>query len=382
MKSLGVKSVTLACAIAFAIPSLSLAQKKVPGEKWKQTVSIEAAGMKMPARTLEVCVPVGKAEEALARPPDNNDCKMTDVQRSGNKFSGNLHCTGKTPVEGRIEMTTEGNRTVGKMQMQMQGMTMNMNTESTKLGTACEATDYSNFDGAAATKKALEAQGVDLCAQLGERLGKDKREMAGTVAMYAGKDAQCAKHASFKTFCSAVQTPAGFASLAQSERLTTAMKDRNNAVGMPLTTALQACGLPSDKPGIDAMRSKLLASAEKSGDWDFLVQEGNDATFAMLTTTAKRECAGRSYTNQPAGRYATLCNKYGVDLARGDRTAAQRASGAYAAPAASAPTTATPTGSATPETPAQDEEAASKGKARDALDKGKQKLRNIFGGGG
>jgi hypothetical protein len=376
MKSLSVKSVTLACVIAVAIPSVSLAQKKVPGEKWKQTVSIEAAGMKMPARTLEVCVPVGKAEEALARPPDNNDCKMTDVQRSGNKFSGNLHCTGQTPVEGRIEMTTEGNRTVGKMQMQMQGMTMNMNTESTKLGTACEATDYSNFDAAAATQNALKAQGIDLCGQAAERLGKDKRELAGAAAMYAGKDAQCAKHASFKTFCSAVQTPAGFSSLSQVERQTTAMKDRNNAIGMPLTTSLQSCGLASNPAGVDALRAKLLASAEKSGDWDFLVQEGNDATFAMLTTTAKRECAGRSYTNQAAGRYATLCNKYGVDLARGDRAAAQRASGVYAAPAASAPA------SATPETPAQEEQADSKGKARDALDKGKQKLRNIFGGGG
>ena len=206
-----IRTVASACLVSLALSSPSLAQKKVPGEKWRQTISMEASGMKMPGRTLEVCVPVGQAEEALARPPENNDCKLSDVQRAGNKFSANIQCGGQTPMQGRIEQTTEGNRTVGKMQMQMQGMAMNMNFDSTKLGTACEAVDYSNFKPPVAAVPNIAAP--DVCASMGEQL--KGRGLASSVVMYVGKDAQCGKHASFKTYCSAVQTPAGFEDLAK-----------------------------------------------------------------------------------------------------------------------------------------------------------------------
>jgi hypothetical protein len=360
---------TVACLVALALPSLSHAQKKVPGEKWRQTISMEASGMKLPARTLEVCVPVGKAEEALARPPENNDCKLSDVQRSGNKFSANIQCAGKTPMEGRIEQTSEGNRTIGKMQMKMQGMSMNMNFDSTKLGTACEATDYSDYKPPA-TGAVPNISAPDVCAQMGESVKSSPGELAGTLAYFVDKNAQCAKHASFKSYCSAVQTPAGFAGLAKQERSMAGTADRTSPFVIPLTTSVQACGLGTGKPGIDALRTRLLATAEKEGAWDFLVQEGDDATYAMLAATAKRECSGRSFTNAANARYSGLCRNYGVALARGDVEAVRSAAGIDSSPG----------GSAQPAADAGDD-AQSQGKARDALNKGKQKLRNIFGGG-
>jgi hypothetical protein len=325
--------------------------------------------MKLPSRTLEVCVPAGKAEEALARPPENNDCKLSDVQRAGNKFSANIKCSGQAPVEGRIEQTTEGNRTIGKMQMQMQGMAMTMNFDSTKLGTACEATDYSDYKPPVATVPNVVAP--DVCGQMGERVKGDPRDLANLVAFFVEKDAQCTKHASFKTYCSAVQSPAGFASLARQERsMAGTTGDRGSAFVVPLTTSVQACGLGSGKPGVDALRTKLLATAEKDAAWDFLVQEGNDATFAMLTATAKRECSGRSFTSAANSRYAGLCRNYGVALARGDRDAALSAAGVSSG-ASEQPA----------EAPAAEEPADTKSKARNALDKGKQRLRGILGGG-
>jgi hypothetical protein len=343
--------------------------------------------MKMPARTLEVCVPVGKAEETLARPPENNDCKLSDVQRSGNKFAANIQCTGKNPVEGRIEQTTEGNRTIGKLRMQMQGMTMSMNTESTRLGTACEATDYSDYKPPVAAVPAIAAP--DVCGQMADRLKTAPGEISNLIAVYVEKDAQCAKHASFKTFCSVLQTPAGFADLARQERSMANTADRTSAFVIPLTSSVQACGLGTGKPGVDALRTRMLATAEKEGAWDFLVQEGNDATYAMLTATAKRECSGRSFTNAANARYARLCRNYGVALARGDHEAVRSVAGASspdngsAAPAAGstvAPTAPEATGNAAADE-AADEDASAKAKARDAINKGKQKLRGIFGGG-
>lgn len=372
----------VASVAALVVPAFASAQT-VPGEKWKQSVTMEMGGMKIPARTMEVCVPIGKAEEALARPPDNQNCTTSNVKRSGNTFSADIACTGKDAVKGHIESTTEGNRTIGKMRMQMEGMgEMTMNFDSTKLGTSCQAVDV------AAVSKKVEQQAAtqmsDLCNDFSNRFTKDPRELVAAAGLYADKNGQCATHATKKNFCSAVQTPSGFLGLSNQER---SMGKSGPASYMttPLTLSLQSCSLGS----ADALRTKLLGTAEKENNWDFLVAEGNDTTWQMLTTTARRECAGRSFTNAPPTRYADLCRKYGVALTRGDRDAARQAAGVMGSSGSSG-------GSAqgratvvedTPETaaagsaePAADE--PQKGKTRDALDKGKKKLKSLFGGGG
>jgi hypothetical protein len=259
------------------------------------------------------------------------------------------------------------------MQMNTAGMAMVMNMDANKLGTACEATDYSAFKAKAEAAQAAGAQQMaQVCTQMSERFTKTPRDLAGAAALYADKNGQCATHPTKKSFCSAVQTPAGFASLSNQERAMSRSGGDRNAMTAPLTSALQSC----DLGGADALRTKLLATAEKQNDWDFLVAEGNDATFAMLNATAKRECAGRSFTNAPAGRYGELCRKYGVTLARNDRAGARAAAGVTSdgPPAATAAADDAPAADAAPE--------AQKSKSRETLDKTKKKLKSLFGGGG
>jgi hypothetical protein len=379
----------IACVAATALPVFSHAQtKKVPGEKWKQSMSMEMSGMKMPARSFEVCVPVGKAAEALSRPPENNEnCVISNARSSGNKFSADMQCTGKMPMEGHIESVMEGNRTITKMQMTAQGMTMVMNMDATKLGTACEAIDYS--DMAAKANAAAATQMTNLCSQYADSFAKKPREVAGAAALYADKNGQCATHESKKSYCSAVQTPAGFMSLSNQEKAMSRQAGQKSVMTTPLTSSLQSCNLGT----ADALRTRLMATAEKDNDWDFQIAEGGDAKFAALGTVAKRECAGRSFTNQPAGRYSELCRKYGTALARGDRDSALQAAGVVVygagaiAPVGQGASTAVaePAPAATGSVEPDDEAAAGdekKSKTREALDKSKKKLKGLFGGGG
>ena len=123
----------------------AFAADTVPGEKWKVTVSVQMGSMSMPARTMEICAPVGKAAEAISRPPDASDCKVTDMKQAGNTTSAKLSCTGKMPMEGDFEQTVDGNRMHGVTNIKAAGMAMKMKYESEKLGTACEAVDYSKM---------------------------------------------------------------------------------------------------------------------------------------------------------------------------------------------------------------------------------------------
>jgi hypothetical protein len=384
-------------ALSFAAPSL--AQKTVPGEMWRQTMSMEAAGMKMPGRTSEICVPIGKAAESLARPQDNDKCEMSDMKSTANGFSATMRCAGKEPMEGTIDSRTEGNTVKSRMQMKMNDMSMTMNSESTKLGAACQAKDWSTYKPPVVAAQP-QPQMPDTCSMAVDQMKKSS-SISNMVTFYAGKDAQCAKHASFKTYCSAVQTPAGFYDLSKHEKSMAIVKEgRDNPSVQPLTYSMQACGLGQGKPAIDALRTKMLASAESQGAWDFMIAEGNDATFQTLGNIAKRECTGRSYTSAANSKYLGLCRTYGMALIRGDRAAVLNAAGidssaeppaSAASPGGLSPGATSPgsasqgrSGSAEPPHEREEEPAPSgtKEKAKATLDKGKKALRGLFGGGG
>ncbi len=119
---------------------VALADDKPAGETWRQTVSMEMAGMTMPPRTMEVCVPAGKAQEALSKPQGpgmGDNCSIQDAKHEGNKFSAKLICTGKQPMQGTIETVVEGDHSKGTMTFSMNGQQMTMKTDSQKLGTPC-----------------------------------------------------------------------------------------------------------------------------------------------------------------------------------------------------------------------------------------------------
>ncbi|MEJ0005189.1 MAG: DUF3617 family protein [Steroidobacteraceae bacterium] len=120
------------------------ADDKAAGETWKSTVSMEMPGMTMPSRTLEVCVPPGKVQEALSKPQGpgmGDNCTMQDAKHDGNKFSAKLICTGQRPVEATIETIVEGDHAKTTMVMAMSGQQITMKTESQKVGTPCTPKD-------------------------------------------------------------------------------------------------------------------------------------------------------------------------------------------------------------------------------------------------
>jgi Protein of unknown function (DUF3617) len=119
---------------------VALADDKPAGEMWQQTMSMEMAGMSMPPRSMQLCVPAGKADEALSKPQGpgmGDNCSVQDAKREGNKYSAKFICTGKQAVQGTVESIVEGDHAKTTMTVQMNGQTMTMKTDSQKLGTPC-----------------------------------------------------------------------------------------------------------------------------------------------------------------------------------------------------------------------------------------------------
>jgi hypothetical protein len=129
-----------ALLIVLGAQGVARADDKAAGEMWQQTISMEMAGMNMPPRTMQVCVPQGKADEALSKPhgPGMGDnCSVQDAKREGSKFSAKFICTGKQAMQGTVESIVEGGHAKTTMTMAMNGQKMTMHTESQKLGMPC-----------------------------------------------------------------------------------------------------------------------------------------------------------------------------------------------------------------------------------------------------
>ena len=119
---------------------VALADDAPAGELWQATMTMEMVGMSMPPRTSQVCVPKGKAEEALSKPQGpgmGDNCSVQDAKHEGNKYSAKFLCTGKQSVQGTVETIVEGDHAKTTMTMQMNGQILTMKNDSQKLGTAC-----------------------------------------------------------------------------------------------------------------------------------------------------------------------------------------------------------------------------------------------------
>jgi hypothetical protein len=119
---------------------VALADEAPAGEMWQVTMTMEMAGMTMPARTTQVCVPKGKAQEALSRPQGpgmGDNCSIQDSSHDGSHYSAKFMCTGKQPVQGTVETVFDGDHAKTTMSLQINGQTMTMKNDSQKVGTAC-----------------------------------------------------------------------------------------------------------------------------------------------------------------------------------------------------------------------------------------------------
>lgn len=314
--------------------SSAIAQTKVPGEKWRHTVSMETEGFSMPARTTEFCAPIGKVETAVAQQQPN--CSISNMKQNGNKSSFDIACTGKDAMTGHFESERVGDTMKGMMTGSAGGTSMKMKFESTKLPGACQADDYSNYKPPVVAAVAP----VDMCQTIADQSGKsDNLASVGTalLSQYPTPDgkgmADCTKHAAFKQFCSRVQTPAGFAQLEHQEWGARAVKadagETPSAKMMraPLSASMQACGLGTGPAAVTTFQKKMVVAAKENRSYGFLLYYAAGDEYAAMVETAKKQCSGRSFTNATDATYASLCRNYGSALVRGDRAGAMEAAG-------------------------------------------------------
>lgn len=402
---------TLACAL---VGAAALAQQKVAGEKWRMKMSMQAEGFSMPARTTEMCLPVGNTQQAmLNQGQENSNCSVSNYKQSGNKFSADMKCTGKDAMEGHVEMEQLGpSSTRGSMTAKTSDGAMKMDYEYTKVGGACEAVDMANYKPPVV---AAQPQ-IDFCQRAADQVGSDNLygQAVAMVTQYPKPDGSgvqdCTSHAGFQKFCSAVQTPAGYASLDYEQwnqsRFSTNVSVDDPSVRMrnkPLTESLKACKLESSDAAIIKLQKQVAAAARKDGQWGFVLYYDAADQYSELQALAKKECSGRSFTNAADKQYLGLCSRYGAMLARDDRSgvleaagcsqeredkvrgicigATSGSSGAMAAISGAGGSSGGASGSATaPANPEEEAKASAKDKAKDAVDKGKKALRGLFGG--
>jgi len=312
------------------------------GEMWRMRVSLEMPGFSMPTQTIEVCVPADQnPDEAMMMQQNNSgDCQITNLQRSGSKTSADIRCTGKDAMSGHFEIEMAGDTMRGTMTVNAEGITMTTKYESTKLGKACvPQTAASSAPAQQAKTPAAKSpdskmfEMPDMCEMM---LGQTKSDdLAGqaniffgstlkTMSAAADMDLDCTKHASFRNYCSALQTsPEGFQTL---ERIDQEGGLRDYQTGentLVLPASVKACGLGSEAE----LQSKLLPIAENEGRWSYLLRYGGDEYWSKLVETTKKECSGRAFTNATSQRYMNLCGSYGSAISRNDRRGALAAAG-------------------------------------------------------
>jgi hypothetical protein len=129
-----------ACLAILGAQLVALADDAPAGETWQVTMSMQMAGMTMPPRTMQVCIPKGRAQESLSKPQGpgmGDNCSIQDASHDGSHYSAKFMCTGKQAVQGTVDTVVEGGHAKTTMTMQVNGQTMTMINDSQNTGTAC-----------------------------------------------------------------------------------------------------------------------------------------------------------------------------------------------------------------------------------------------------
>ncbi|WP_341676687.1 DUF3617 family protein [Niveibacterium sp. SC-1] len=277
-----------AFAAAFCLASLSLASAPVlavEGELWEITTSQKMAGMEIPAQTRQSCAPKGAQEKAFQ--PDQGNCTMQNVKRSGSRTSFSVSCDGgKLTGAGEIE-STGPNANKGSLRMKgvMEGQPIDMTQtwSSKKLG-SCDAMDV------AAVTASAQKQAADATSQSCKAMG------AAYYVQAFDKGGPCENER--KAFCASMDATA--------KRLSTAAgyeKEQQNIAA--IDGGMSFCGKGSS--------AAALQQACKDGvgtqNWDFVGNFCPDESKRLAATN----CEGRSYTTVMRGPYGTICRKYAAD---------------------------------------------------------------------
>ena len=124
----GVRSTRIAIAAIAALVMPLEVEAQGKDDLWEVTTKMEMPGMPMamPAQTSRMCTAKNRKDEDLI--PRRENCKLLESNRSGNKITYKMACTGKDAMNITGEMTYGANSYEGKMMMtgQAEGQAMNM----------------------------------------------------------------------------------------------------------------------------------------------------------------------------------------------------------------------------------------------------------------
>ena len=256
-----------------------------PGNLWEVTTSMEAAGMKMPGSTQQVCAPVSaEGPEAMAAKDDR--CEVSDVKRSPGKFSYKVKCP---EGSGSGEMTYQGKESYASVvTMTMDGDTMKMSSKGKRIG-SCDASQLKK------QVAAVEAQGQ---AAMAQACADVPAQMLPALLTTLNCDAKYKKQ-----LCDRLGTKAGFTDVGARQPTGEAMMDSGT-----LPEAAKFCGVQPE-----SLRERLCADASKTEDLNFLGAQ----CPALAQPIAQRECAGRSFSTPPAEKYRDFCNSYARSMMQG-----------------------------------------------------------------
>jgi len=271
---------TLLTLLGAPIGSTAWGQQGQSGqdELWEVIVKMDMAGMPMamPAQTQQICKPkgTGKDEELV---PQERDCRMTDVKRSGNRMTFTMVCDGKDKLTGTGDITSDRDSYQGTMRMQgtMDGSPVNMTqTFSGKRLGNCTYED---------PKKKYDAMLTQQCGQALEQM---------QTTMFTMEQSPCKNQK--PEFCSRVsrlaqemRTPAGYKATVQKRG--------------DWATMVGACNLDAN-----AITQEACTGSIRAKDYAFTVQYCEADARAL----AKQHCAGRSYTSAMSSEFAPICQRY------------------------------------------------------------------------
>ena len=105
-------------------------------DQYDITVKMEMSGMAMPPMSQRMCVKKGASDQDFV--PRQENCRVSDMTRSGSRLTFKMTCTGNNPMTGTGDFTFVANGYNGQIRMKgkMEGqdMAMTQTIEARRVG--------------------------------------------------------------------------------------------------------------------------------------------------------------------------------------------------------------------------------------------------------
>ena len=276
-------------------------------ELWEVTSQMNMAGMPpgMGSTKQQICRDKDPKKEVTSR-PDMQDCKVTDMKQSGNRFTMTMTCPRGTAV---IDQTYNAARTEykGTMKMTSREGDMTMNLSGRKVG-SCDAKQARTEQAAAATAMQQQVASAQASAAAGVKQSEDTqiaqcREAVETMDMgKLGIYAQCDRNAELCTTMATHQ--------ARVSKACTASKAEYCKRYQTLDGFLKAKG--------DERAAEICAVSRESTRLTLCTRAAREENLPFLgrfcpvegKPYAQKHCVGLNFTGAPKTPVTDFCRSY------------------------------------------------------------------------